>query len=218
MDGIDNGPVADLTYGIDEAGRGPVLGPMVMAVCYADDEAWAKLKHLGVKDSKSLSPYKREQMEVEIKDLCEFDVRVIRSKVIDRNTGNGKLNRLERKVAVDMLRCVEAAKDATIICDGERIFRRLAHLYPNLVAVNKGESYHVSVAAASVLAKCQRDREFERIKEKYKSYGLEKGGGYCNEATLAFLRAYVETNGDYPDEMRRSWDYGRTLTRQRTNP
>ena len=85
-----------LTLGIDDAGRGPVIGPMILAGCLLDENAEKELKKLGVKDSKQLTQKRREFLEAKIKELAEtFEVIIIPPLEIDGSTEQGKLNELE---------------------------------------------------------------------------------------------------------------------------
>ena len=83
-----------------------------------------------------------------------------------------------------------------MICDGARMFAPLRAHYPELTAVDKGESAHVSVAAASIVAKDARDRAFAVIAERYgEEFGEIRGGGYLNAATRRFLDAFRRMGG-----------------------
>jgi ribonuclease HII len=78
--------------------------------------------------------------------------------------------------------------------------------YPHLEAHDFGETVHVAVAAASIIAKDLRDRLFEEIAVRYREeFGEVRGGGYVNAATADFLRRYHERYGQLPPETRRSW-------------
>ena len=86
------------------------------------------------------------------------------------------------------------------------MFAPLRTQYPRLRAVNDGESAHVSVAAASILAKDARDTAFAAIAARYEdAFGRIRGGGYLNAATRRFLDAYAQTHGGLPPEARHSW-------------
>jgi ribonuclease HII len=95
-----------------------------------------------------------------------------------------------------------------IVADGKRLFSALRERHPHLEAVDKGESVHASVAAASVLAKSRRDELFELMCQRYaRDFGPIGGGGYVNAATRRFLRAYARARGCLPPEARRSWPH-----------
>ncbi len=203
-------------YGVDEAGRGPWLGPMAIAVVLVDAASVRALEKLGVQDSKRFGSSARGKAQraelAEQIEQCVVDYRCALVSVdeIDRYTFRGQLNHLERVVVARLLGDDElkADRDARIICDGARLFSPMKREYPGLVAVDKGESAHVSVAAASVLAKHARDAAFAAIAEKYAAeFGPITGGGYVNKATRAFLEAYQARHGKgvLPPEARKSW-------------
>ncbi len=203
---------SDWVFGVDEAGRGPLLGPMAMAVVGVDKKAAAALAELGVQDSKrfgSTAKAKAQRRELAQKIIACTNISrctLVPVGVIDTYTFQGQLNGLERQVARDLLEAAGAPKNAEIICDGARMFAPLTQLYPNLRAVNDGESAHVAVAAASILAKHARDEAFATICAHYKpEFGEIRGGGYINAATRKFLDAYRARYGDVPPQTRRSW-------------
>jgi len=102
--------------GIDEAGRGPVLGPLVMAICCAQDDA--ELKMIGVKDSKLLTPDQREDMARKIKRTCVCKIIKASPKEIDDaiNSPDSNLNKLEEEMMVKLI--ISTAKEGdTIIID-----------------------------------------------------------------------------------------------------
>lgn len=203
-----------LVYGVDEAGRGPWLGPMAMAVVVVNSVSARALEQLGVQDSKRFGSdargrAKRAELAEAIR-ACVVDHRcaLVDVEEIDQHTFRGQLNHLERLVVTRLLGARELAAevDARIICDGARLFSPLKRRYPGLIAVDKGESAHVAVAAASVLAKHARDEAFAAIATKYEpEFGPITGGGYVNAATRAFLTAYEQRHGGLPPEARKSW-------------
>ncbi|MCA9694259.1 MAG: hypothetical protein KC636_32030 [Myxococcales bacterium] len=201
-----------IVYGVDEAGRGPLLGPMTLAVVALDRAGVAKLTELGVQDSKRFGSDVRARArrrelaeaieEVAIAHRCA----VVSVDEIDRHAFRGQLNHLERQTARGLLAALEVGPAARIICDGARIFAPLTRVYPRLAAVNKGEDAHVAVAAASVLAKHARDEAFAAIAAKYApEFGPITGGGYLNAATRRFVDAYEARHGALPPEARKSW-------------
>jgi len=200
------------TLGIDEAGRGPAIGPMVMAAVALDTYGARKLTRAGLRDSKiyGATPQGR-QRRLELADkvlqVAKFSVvRVVDVAEIDRRVRLGELNVLEREVACAFIQ--EAPDVDRIVADGKVMFAPLRARYPHLDALNKAESKHASVAAASILAKTRRDQAFERIHNRYEPlFGAFKGGGYVNDATRTFLRAYAHRFGRLPPEARRSWPH-----------
>jgi len=200
------------TLGIDEAGRGPVIGPMVMACVCLDTGGARALSRAGVRDSKHFGPAavaraRRAALASEVRTVAlHIEVRVVEVEVIDRRVMRKELNALEREIAVEL---IEAAPSTDrIVADGRRLFGPLCERYPQLEARDKGESHHCAVAAASIVAKDRRDALFAEIAARYAPlFGDIRGGGYTNAATRRFLRAYAERFGRLPPEARRSWPH-----------
>ncbi len=185
---------------------------MVIAVVGLDRGASISLAKRGVCDSKGfgageVARAKRAELAVIVRERAPVHaIRVIDVDVVDRYTYRGMLNALEREVVHDLLVDLGAKEDDRIVCDGANMFGPLKAFFPQLEAVNKGESEHVSVAAASILAKDARDRAFAEIATRYEGeFGPLRGGGYLNAATRAFLDAYQAKHGGLPPEARKSW-------------
>ena len=201
-----------LTLGIDEAGRGPAIGPMVMAAVVLDTNAAKQLTRLGLRDSKSYgasakAKSKRSDLANAVRELAtHFQVKAIDVVEIDKRVKRGELNQLERDVAKRFLE--RAPKVDRIVADGKTLFSALTNQFAHLEAVNDGESRHASVAAASVLAKDRRDSLYKAITRRYQpEFGEIRGGGYINAPTKTFLRAYAKRYRCLPPEARRSWPY-----------
>lgn len=202
----------DHVYGVDEAGRGPILGPMAMAVVVLDRKATRTLTKLGVQDSKRFgagtkAQEQRAALTAHIHQHAKaWACELVSVQIIDEHTFRGQLNRLEQDVALQLLRQLGASLEAAIICDGANLFRPLQRHFPQLQAVNDGESHHVAVAAASIIAKHARDTAFAEICSRYEpEFGPVAGGGYANAATRRFLTAYAAARGGLPPEARKSW-------------
>jgi ribonuclease HII len=201
-----------LVYGIDEAGRGPILGPMALAVVALDPVGTATLTELGVQDSKRFGAGEKAQearatLALQIQQhAVAFAVELVDVGVIDEHTFRGRLNHLERDVAARLLGRLTCARDALIYADGARLFAPMRLHWSRLEAHDNGESVHVSVAAASILAKHARDSAFAQIGQRYApEFGKITGGGYLNAATRRFLDAYKGVHGCLPPEARKSW-------------
>jgi ribonuclease HII len=200
------------TFGADEAGRGPILGPMVVAVVALDRGGAIALRKRGIADSKSFGAgadaiARRAELAAIVREraLCHA-IRVLDVEEIDRHTMRGQLNALERKAVLELLTQTGCGPDEKIVCDGATLFAPLRAHYPNLQAVDHGEQAHASVAAASILAKDARDRAFASIAARYApEFGPIRGGGYLNAATRRFLDAYAQRHGGLPPEARKSW-------------
>ena len=204
--------------GLDEAGRGAALGPIVVAGVVLDPAQTEDLTRLGVRDSKLIrgggarARRRRRELAGHIERVAErFEVRRLEAATVDRRyVEGGNLNVLERCAAVKILRKVGPV--GRIVLDGHTLFKPLRDQYPNLEAVDHGESHHVAVAAASVIAKDCRDARLDAIldsitKRYLPDYGEVKGGGYGNVYTERFLRAYHDRTGELPPETRLSWNW-----------
>jgi ribonuclease HII len=200
------------TMGIDEAGRGPAVGPMVMAAVCLDTRAAAALTRAGLRDSKAYGAgpearAARAEMAVEVRRRALWAMVVVVDVCdIDRRVARGELNVLEREVADRMIQAGPAID--RIIADGATLFGALGARHPHLQARNGAEERHAAVAAASVLAKVRRDALYDRIAARYRhELGEIIGGGYVNDGTRRFLRAYAERHGRLPPEARRTWPH-----------
>ena len=189
---------------------------MVLACVALDPEAATALQQLGVTDSKRFGAGAKAHTvraalvkEVQARAL-HVEVLVIEVAEIDARTRRGELNRLEQEVALQLLGRAPTA--TRIVADGERIFAPLTRHYPHLRAENKADQSCIAVAAASLCAKVRRDELWQQICTRYRDeFGDQlsgfAGGGYLNEATRCFLRAYCARYRRIPPEGRASWPW-----------
>lgn len=202
------GPVA----GVDEAGRGPVLGPLVVAGVLAPSER--ALRALGVKDSKKLTPPKREGLDREIRTRWRVAVVVVENDELDHRMSRASLNQIEVELFADVLRELDAprayldAADVVATRFGEDVAVRLRHAVA-VRAEHKADDRRACVAAASIVAKVARDARIERIAA---DLGCEIGSGYVHDPrTIAWLKAWVAEHGDLPACARRMWAPARSI-------
>jgi len=204
-----------LVLGIDDAGRGPVIGPMVLAGCLIDDKFEKELKKLGVKDSKQLTQKRREFLAEKIKESAEtFEIVLAHPEEIDgKNKAGINLNAVEAiKTAEIINRINKGYNKIKVIVDCPSVsiekwtdflktkIDNLSNL--EIHCEHKADVNHVSVSAASILAKCTREIEMGKLKEKY---GKEIGSGYCSDPlTTKFLEKHNQTYGD-KGIFRKSW-------------
>lgn len=201
-----------LLLGIDEAGRGPVIGPLVVCGVWVRSRKERTLVDLGVRDSKSFgsSDAAREHrlaLAARLLDVVSnVSLLVVDAAEVDRWASRGKLNLLEQELARTIIEAGPAA--AKIIADGERLFEPLSRRYTQLEARNKADVTSPVVAAASILAKVERDKRFAEIVAPFQgTLGPIGGGGYVNQGTEAFVRDYFQRFGRPPPELRRSWGW-----------
>lgn len=201
-----------LTLGVDEAGRGAVLGPLVLAACGLTPDQEASLRQAGVTDSKGFGPPAKAQvvrraLAALIRQRATWCAVVLASPGrVDASVRKGRLNALERELAGELL--AGAPQGCRVVLDGQRVFGPLCRRVPGAVAMDKADQREISVAAASILAKTTRDDCFAEIRARYEpGLGPIRGEGYPNRATARFLEAYVDRHGEIPPEMRRSWQW-----------
>ncbi len=201
-----------LVLGIDEAGRGPALGPLVMAAVALEPSAARRLTRAGVTDSKRFGAGdKAHQARKQLLSLIEsvaswIGYAICDVQTVDEYVARGALNELERERARDLIGRAPAAK--RIVADGARMFGPLAAEFSHLEAHDQGESAHAAVAAASICAKVRRDDLFACIAVRYAgAFGPLRGGGYVNPGTAAFTKAYRKRFGALPPEARGSWPW-----------
>ncbi len=203
--------------GIDEAGRGPVVGPMVMALVGVEDEAKLKeLADLGVKDSKELSPERREELYKGIKEIADIVlVRRVEPFVIDAFVEEKGLNRLEAIVTAELIKESGAAKvfvDAPDV-DPARYASLVRELVGDVevIAEHKADAKYPIVSAASIIAKVERDRIIRRMEEVYGRIGT----GYPHdEETIRFVETWMRRLKRNPSFVRSSWRTAKALHRK----
>jgi ribonuclease HII len=202
--------------GVDEAGRGPVIGPLVIAGVVITDSQEEALIEWGVRDSKKLSVRRREGLEQRILKLAtKVEVLEISAKEIDAERQKKRsLNVLEAEWMAQVLNRLTwdvAYVDASDV-NAERYGRYIStHLKrpKKLVSEHKADSTYTVVAAASIIAKCRRD---QRIREYHQQYG-DFGSGYPNDPkTRRFLSDWISTHNTYPNIVRKSWETARDIS------
>lgn len=196
-----------LIMGLDEAGRGPVIGPLVIAAIIIEESEEYKLKDLGVKDSKLLTPKKRSELFPKIKQLVKkYKILKVQPQEIDSflEADHLNLNWLEAQKTADIINEIKPDK-AFIDCPSPNktaytnYLKRFLKIQPELIVDHKAELKYPVVAAASILAKVTRDAE---IKELEKKYGIIGPGYQSNPITQKFIK---ENFDKHPEIFRKSW-------------
>jgi ribonuclease HII len=193
-----------LILGIDDAGRGPLIGPMALAGCLIPKSLEAEFKSMGVKDSKMLQPKKREALAEEIrKKASSYYVTLSFPEKIDNGIKTGtNLNKIEAMEAAEIINKLteNLTEPVSIIIDcpstNRQAWRKQVIEYIhsmdnlNLICEHKADRDYVAVSAASILAKSQRETEVAKLKEKI---GIDFGSGYTSDPkTIDFMKANSE--------------------------
>ncbi len=194
--------------------KGAVVGPLIVCGAVFDEADLHKLKELGVKDSKLLSPNQRERMRDGIEKLAKvFIIEKLQPWDIDTGRGDGiNLNRLEVLKFVSIVnKAFEKFSVGRVVIDSPdpnlpKFNLMLSNLIRRdnlrIVAEHKADINHIECSAASVLAKTERDADIEVLKTKYGDFGA----GYPSDPKcIDWLKDRLEI-GKLPDIVRHSWD------------
>jgi ribonuclease HII len=217
-DGTDTGdawdPSADtdrVRIGTDEAGKGPVLGPMVAAAVRARPASIPD----DVDDSKRLSGTKRESIAASLRDSGDVAVGVAvvpTDRIDDSGTDMNSLTVAAHAEAIAAVatagdRVVADAGDVDAARFGRRVGDGVSASGPAVAvhAEHGADATYPLVAAASVIAKVERDARIDALDSAYPEHGPVGSGYPSDPETRAFLRRYVGDTGSLPDCARASW-------------
>ena len=193
--------------GIDEAGRGSVLGPMVIAGVIVPEKMEKVLERMGVKDSKRLTANRRTILSRKLKKMFDYEIVVITAREIDDMRAEGiNLNDIEKNAMRDLIIKLNPEKAIVDAVDvkAERFQKNLCESTGvNVVAEHKADDKYIEVSAASIIAKAERDAQVAELNKDYiKSGGI--GSGYPSDPTTKkFLTNF--TYDEMPDFVRKSW-------------
>ncbi|MCK4845669.1 MAG: ribonuclease HII [Candidatus Heimdallarchaeota archaeon] len=196
--------------GVDEAGRGPVIGPLVLCVYIIQKDKENKLKDLGVKDSKILSKNTREKIYSKIIEYAnDYKTIHLSAADIDEMRKKATLNRIEQKMMVNTIKKSSIKPDQIYIdaadVNEERYGLEFKKEFPQakIVSKHKADMLFPVVSAASIIAKVERDREISKL---HNQYGIDFGSGYPSDPkTKSFLVDYYEEKKKFPPIVRESW-------------
>jgi len=195
-----------MVCGVDDAGRGSVLGPLVIAGVSIERKKIKDLSEIGVKDSKQLSPNAREILYKKIiTTVDDYFVAKIPPKVIDQSVHKNQLNHLEARYMAKVIRKLRPDSSYVDSCDVNptRFGKEISRL------ANSGRIYsrhHADirfavVSAASIVAKVSRDRAIEKLRKIY-----DLGSGYPSDSkTMRFIKDWVFDYNEAPKFVRKSW-------------
>jgi ribonuclease HII len=207
--------------GVDEAGRGCAIGPLVVAGVVFEEDRLPDLKPMGVKDSKRLSPKKRGELAVEIENLATdwsyFELQPVAiDHVVNRSVKFRRLNYLEAMAMAKVIR--DLGPDKAFVDPADVVIERFVgqilrvlRVKPIVVSEIRADAKFPAVSAASILAKVRRDRETKKLRERYGDFG----SGYCSDRkTVAFLESWFMDNDACPPFIRGSWSTVRRIRGQ----
>ena len=200
--------------GVDEAGKGPVIGPLVVAAVKVDNAK--DIENLGFKDSKQLTPKRRKELAELIKNKFHYAVEIIEPEIVDEYRRQNKLNQLNREAferLISKLNPKVAYVDAADVNEnrfGNEIKKGLTNQNDtDIISMHKSDAKIPVVAAASIIAKETREKEIGRMKHIIGDFG----SGYpSDKKTINFLKSFYADNGKWPEGTRKSW---KTLDRIR---
>lgn len=201
-----------LVAGVDDAGRGAAIGPLVIAGVSVKEEQLPKLVALGVKDSKLLTAHRREILAPEVRGVVEgcMVIKLSPGQIDDVVLNGRKLRRLNWLEAQTMAKVIEALRPDKAYVDASDVLeeRFKAHILECLpfripvVSEHKADRTYPVVSAASIIAKVERDAEIADLARVYGDFG----SGYPSDPRTAdFLRRCLAKTGEYPDFVRKSW-------------
>jgi len=198
--------------GVDDAGRGSMLGPLVIAGVSMERKKIKKLSSLGVRDSKKLSPSSRERLRKEIlKVVDDHYVVRIQPTTIDSSVRKHQLNYLEAKYMAKVITKLTPDISYVDCCDVNTV--RFGKEISKLSKTGKVRSFHhadsrfVIVSAASILAKVARDKAIAKLKKNY-----DLGSGYpSDQKTVKFVKKWITDGNKLPAFVRKSWKPVRVL-------
>lgn len=192
-----------IVVGIDEAGRGSLIGPMIVAGVAIDDSKLQVLKNLGVKDSKQLTRERREKLVNIIASYAEGFVVV---KVFPEDIDRKNLNELTYEAMIKIIDALSVFRPLKITVDkvgnAREVEKEIIKIgsKPNIVA--NADVNFVEASAASIIAKVVRDKIIDELKSKYGDFG----SGYpADPRTVNWIKKLYESNSPPPPIIRRSW-------------
>jgi len=207
-----------LVAGVDEAGRGPVIGPLVVAGVLFEERDVARLHELGVRDSQLLTPAKRRELHPKILRLAKgHQVVRLSPRQIDSYVLRGqKLRKLNWLEAINMAKIIERLRPDVAYVDASdviasRFGEQILSLIPfqvRVISEHFADRNYPIVGAASIVAKVHRDQAVAKLRAKFG----DLGSGYPSDPrTVHFLEQWSAEHGAMPSFVRKSWKTIRRL-------
>jgi ribonuclease HII len=205
-----------LIGGVDEAGRGSIIGPLVVAGISIRKSKISKLRQIGVKDSKMLSPKARANLFNLVMDMADsLCINIINCAMVDYSVFLNRLNKLEAETMASVINSIQADKVYIDSCDVNPCRFRdyiesrlllssssLSSSKPKLYSMHHADSLNIVVSAASIVAKIVRDKQIQEIRNTHHNIG----SGYPSDwKTMLFIRGWVSKYKCAPHFARKSW-------------
>ena len=193
--------------GIDEAGRGSVLGPLVVAGVLIPTKMKRVLQRMGAKDSKKLTPERRRILGRKLRKMFDYEAVVITAQDIDNLRAQGtNLNEIEMMAYQKIISKFSPEKAIVDAVDikAERFQERLRTTTGiDVIAEHKADDNYIEVSAASIIAKRTRDEFIEQLNKDFRKIGGVGSGYPSDPKTKKFLTNF--TYDEMPDCVRKSW-------------
>lgn len=199
--------------GVDEAGRGCVLGPLVLASCTINKDQESFYKDLGIKDSKLILKNKRNKLFEKItKTVLEYKIIVIPAEELNVLMNRYSLNEIEAQKTVAILKSLKINPDKFILdcpdTNTETYKKRIVHNLhikgykynaSNIISEHKADFNYISVSCASILAKVTRDKILKELT------GTDISGYSSDPKTIEFIKNYILEHKEIPSYAREKW-------------
>ncbi len=193
--------------GIDEAGRGPVIGPLVISGVMVNEKGIERLLEIGIKDSKQHTSEEREELYHEIVGIGKQHTVKVSAAELDLLMAHEKLNEIEAEHFATVLNALSPGiayiDSADVNCRRfELSVSKHLRKKIRMVVEHKADERYPVVSAASIVAKVQRDQEIMRLHQVYGDFG----SGYPSDPkTKSFIEEYFKKNRSFPECVRKKW-------------
>ncbi|MEM3383421.1 MAG: ribonuclease HII [Nitrososphaerales archaeon] len=210
--------------GVDDAGRGAILGPLVIAGISMKEDKLDQLVRIGVKDSKLLSPNRRVNLYHQIMKIAD-NVSIIKLKpeqIDDYVLKGKKYKRLNYLEALSMAKVIESLDAEVVYVDASDVdvnrFKQdileTLQRKVEIISVHHADRIYPIVSAASIIAKVNRDKEIFGLSQKFGDIG----SGYpADKKTVKFLEQWLRRYGEFPPFARKSWKTIKKLLNSRSD-